>query len=208
MGLCGHKQYEEAASYRGTNIHTSNTSIHITLDVITWKEDIKRAETKLYHRIRQHDKPNIAALRNYDIHMHYSTPEQSRYYVNRSQMQASYEWRTSDAVAPYNKSNTRMDTPHLRSLGPPSDRCFYPHVVIQPSRLLGLPAAFTLVSRSSDLTLKMEVICSFEMSVVLQRTTRRYIPQDNIFITTAVRTSNPTSKVKVKLSLCLKKPRY
>jgi hypothetical protein len=45
--------------------------------------------------------------------------------------------------------------------------------------LFCLPPAFTLVSCSAYfLTLKMEAICSSEMSDDTQRTTRRYIPED------------------------------
>jgi hypothetical protein len=45
---------------------------------------------------------------------------------------------------------------------------------------LCLPSAFTLVSfLAYSPTLKMEAICSFETSVDFQRTTRRYIPEDN-----------------------------
>jgi hypothetical protein len=45
---------------------------------------------------------------------------------------------------------------------------------------LCLPPAFTLVSCSAySPTLKMEAICSSEMSVNFQRTTRRYIPEDS-----------------------------
>jgi hypothetical protein len=51
---------------------TSNTSIHITLDGRTLTEEIESASTKLYQRIKQHDNPIIAALGNYNIHMHYS----------------------------------------------------------------------------------------------------------------------------------------
>jgi hypothetical protein len=47
------------------------------------------------------------------------------------------------------------------------------------SRLFCSPLAFTLVSCSAYSTLKMEVICSSEMSVGFQRTTGRYIPEDN-----------------------------
>jgi hypothetical protein len=42
-------------------------------------------------------------------------------------------------------------------------------------------------------TLKMEAICSSKTSVDFQQATRRYIPEDITFITTAIRTSNPTS---------------
>jgi hypothetical protein len=41
----------------------------------------------------------------------------------------------------------------------------------------GKPPAFTLVSCSAYSTLKMEVICSCEISVGFQRTTRRYIAE-------------------------------
>jgi hypothetical protein len=44
---------------------------------------------------------------------------------------------------------------------------------------LGLSPAFTLVSYSASSTLKMEATCSSETSADFQRTTRRYIPQDN-----------------------------
>jgi hypothetical protein len=47
------------------------------------------------------------------------------------------------------------------------------------SWLLGLPPAFTLVSCSAYLTLKMEAICSSETSVDIPRATRRYIPEDS-----------------------------
>jgi hypothetical protein len=43
----------------------------------------------------------------------------------------------------------------------------------------GLPPAFTLVSSSTYSNLKMEDLCSSETSVDLQRTIRRYIPDDN-----------------------------
>jgi hypothetical protein len=43
-------------------------------------------------------------------------------------------------------------------------------------------------------TLKMEAIFSSEMSVETQRTTRRHIPEEILFITTAVKTSNPTKR--------------
>jgi hypothetical protein len=61
-----------------------------------------------------------------------------------------------------------------------------------------LPHAFTLVSCSAYSTLKMETICSSETSVDFQRTTRRYITEDSIlFLTTAVRISNPARLVIV-----------
>jgi hypothetical protein len=41
-----------------------------------------------------------------------------------------------------------------------------------------LPPAFTLVSCSAYSALKLEAICSSEMSVDFQRATRRYIPED------------------------------
>jgi hypothetical protein len=40
-------------------------------------------------------------------------------------MQATYESYFSVLVASYNKSDTRMDRPHLRSKGPQSNLCFY-----------------------------------------------------------------------------------
>jgi hypothetical protein len=42
--------------------------------------------------------------------------------------------------------------------------------------------------------MKMEAMCSFETRVDFLRTTQRYDPEDTLFITTAVRTSNPTMK--------------
>jgi hypothetical protein len=42
-----------------------------------------------------------------------------------------------------------------------------------------LPPASTLVSCSTYMTLKMEVICSSETSVDIQQTTWRYIPEDS-----------------------------
>jgi hypothetical protein len=52
--------------------------------------------------------------------------------------------------------------------------------------------AFTLVSCSAySSTQKMEAICSSEMSVDFQRTTRRYSQKIVLFITPALRTSNP-----------------
>jgi hypothetical protein len=39
----------------------------------------------------------------------------------------------------------------------------------------------------------LEATCSSETSTVVQRTTRRYIPEDGILIITAVRTSIPTN---------------
>jgi Icc-related predicted phosphoesterase len=50
--------------------YTSNTSFHVALGVRALNEEIKRASAKLYQRIGKHDKPIIAALGNYDIHMH------------------------------------------------------------------------------------------------------------------------------------------
>jgi hypothetical protein len=48
---------------------------------------------------------------------------------------------------------------------------------------LCLPPAFALLSCFVySRTLKMEAICSSEMSLVLQRTTRRYIPEDRILL--------------------------
>jgi hypothetical protein len=45
---------------------------------------------------------------------------------------------------------------------------------------LSLPPAFTLGYCSAySSTLKMEAICSSEISVVIQRITRRYIPEDD-----------------------------
>jgi hypothetical protein len=75
-------------------------------------------------------------------------------------------------------SNIRMDTPHLRSQGPPSDRCFYPHIIMQSSRLIYLPPASMLISCSTYSTLEMEATCSSETSYDFQWA--------------AVRTSNPT----------------
>jgi hypothetical protein len=72
-----------------------------------------------------------------------------------------------------------MGTPHLWNQGPPSDRNFDPHIMIQPNGLFGLPPAFMLLFLSAYMTMKMEVICSSEKSVDFQRTTRRYIPVDS-----------------------------
>jgi hypothetical protein len=44
-----------------------------------------------------------------------------------------------------------------------------------------VPFAFMLVSCSAYSTLKIEVICTSEMSVDVQWTARRYIPEDSIF---------------------------
>jgi hypothetical protein len=53
---------------------------------------------------------------------------------------------------------------------------------------LCLPPALTLVSCSAYFsTLNMEAKCCSETSVDFQRTTRRYIPEDVLFLTTAVR---------------------
>jgi hypothetical protein len=46
--------------------------MHITLDVSTLIEEIKRESAKLHERIRQHDNPIIAALGNYHIYIHYT----------------------------------------------------------------------------------------------------------------------------------------
>jgi hypothetical protein len=64
---------------------------------------------------------------------------------------------------------------------------------ISQARNLRLPPAFRLLSCSAySSTLKMEAICSSETSVDIQRTTRRY--KTVFFVTTAVRTSNPTTQ--------------
>jgi hypothetical protein len=42
------------------------------------------------------------------------------------------------------------------------------------------PPAFTLVSCFTYLTLKMEVICSYETSVDFQKIAWRYIPENSI----------------------------
>jgi hypothetical protein len=48
-----------------------------------------------------------------------------------------------------------------------------------------MPPAFTLVSCSAySSALKMEAIYSSETSVDIQRTTRRYIPEDSTFLVT------------------------
>jgi hypothetical protein len=174
----------------GTDIH----HIHIALNVRTLTEEIKRASAKL------HQRDQATWQRNHSSTCTTLTPDQIRCCISRSQMQTTYKWRTSVAVAPYNKNKTRMDTPHLRSQGPQSDRYFYPHIIIHPreltstrpfpsrflynptfpaSQLLSLPPAFTLVSYSTYLTLKMEAICSFEKPVDFQRITWRYITEGN-----------------------------
>jgi Icc-related predicted phosphoesterase len=51
--------------------YTSNTSIHMALGVTTLNE-MERASTELYQRIRQNDKPVIATAGNCDIHTHCS----------------------------------------------------------------------------------------------------------------------------------------
>jgi hypothetical protein len=47
---------------------------------------------------------------------------------------------------------------------------------------LGLAPAFTLVSCSAYLALKMEAICLSETSVDFQRTTRHYIQEDSTLL--------------------------
>jgi hypothetical protein len=61
------------------------------------------------------------------------------------------------------------------------------------SRCLFLPSAFTMVSYPAySSTLLMEAICASETSVDFQRTTRLISQKIALFITTAVRTSDPT----------------
>jgi hypothetical protein len=73
------------------------------------------------------------------------------------------------------------------------------HPTIQPPLL---DTCFTLVScLAYSYTLKMEVTCSSEMSVDLQRTTECWISQKiGVFITTAVRTSNPVYNEEIQNS--------
>jgi hypothetical protein len=54
------------------DVSTSNAWIHIDLGVRILTEEIKGACAELYQRIRQHENPTMAALENYDNHMHYS----------------------------------------------------------------------------------------------------------------------------------------
>jgi hypothetical protein len=62
-----------------------------------------------------------------------------------------------------------------------------------PLKVALLATCFMLVScLTYSSTLKMAATCSSKKSVAVQRTTRRYIPEDKVFITTAVRTSNLT----------------
>jgi hypothetical protein len=63
-------------------------------------------------------------------------------------------------------------------------------------------------SLALSLTLKTGAICSSETSVDFRRTTRRYIPEPEFFITTAVRTSDPTISLMVLFSLKLYKDRF
>jgi hypothetical protein len=51
-----------------------------------------------------------------------------------------------------------------------------------------------VAKRADSSALKMEATCSSETSIVSQRTTRRYIPEDRNFRNTGVKTSNPTRK--------------
>jgi hypothetical protein len=57
--------------------------------------------------------------------------------------------------------------------------CFPYNPKFPASRLLGLPPAFTLAYFSAYSTLKMEAICSSEMSVGFQLNIQRYIPEDS-----------------------------
>jgi hypothetical protein len=52
-------------------------------------------------------------------------------------------------------------------------------------------------------SLKMEATYSFEKSVDFQRTTWRYIPEDRILQTTALRTANATVKKTAEVHPCL-----
>jgi hypothetical protein len=61
----------------------------------------------------------------------------------------------------------------------PFPSCFLYNPKFLASQLLGLPAAFTLVSCLAYLTLKMEVICSSETLVDFQQTTWRYIQDES-----------------------------
>jgi hypothetical protein len=57
-----------------------------------------------------------------------------------------------------------------------------PLIVNRRFRATCLPLTFTLVSCSVySWTMKMEAICSFEMSLTFQRTAWRYIPGDKLF---------------------------
>jgi hypothetical protein len=127
--------------------YTSNTPIHTALDVRNLNDEINRASAKSYTDASGNTTTDHRSTRKLR-HPHALLLHQTKADIalrKRLQTQEIYEWRTSAAVAPYNRSNTRMDTPHLRSQGTPSDRCFYPHIIIQLSRLLGLLHPFALV---------------------------------------------------------------
>jgi hypothetical protein len=73
------------------------------------------------------------------------------------------------------------------------NKCFR-YITNKQLAKLCLPPAFTLVSCSAhSSTLKKVALCSSETSVDFQCTTRRLSQKIVLFITTAVRTSNPTT---------------
>jgi hypothetical protein len=113
--------------------YTWNASMHVALDVRTLNEDVKRACAKLY---QASGNTTTQSLQHWGITTP-RPPDQIRYYISRSQMQATYEWRTDVAVAANNNSNTWMDTPHLRNQGHTSVRCFYPHIIIHQATSYG-----------------------------------------------------------------------
>jgi hypothetical protein len=141
----------------------------------TLNEEIKRASALLYHRIRQHDNPIIAALRNYDIHMHYSYIGQKQILHNRLRQATSDTLVNSSSFQQEQHQNgqtivAKPNSPEWPML--PSTN----HNPAEPSQLICLPPAFTLVSCSAYSTLKIDAICSSETSVNFQRTTRCHIP--------------------------------
>jgi hypothetical protein len=109
--------------------YTSNISIHIELGVRSLNEGIKRAPAKRWQHIRQHENSVTTAQGNYYIH------------TNQAKADLTLTDHTSrkptrDTLCRSGSSKQeqhRTDTPHLRSQGPPSYRCFYPHIIIQPS---------------------------------------------------------------------------
>jgi hypothetical protein len=92
-------------------------------------------------------------------------------------MMLHYSWYDKNATIYHSAATTSVSSPSVNYSVLKVART----LIQQSISVLCLPPAFTLVScLAYSSTLKMEAICSFEMSVDFQWTTWRYIPEDSI----------------------------
>jgi hypothetical protein len=74
----------------------------------------------------------------------------------------------------------------------PSSLGIAQHEAPRYSAVYSAESQHVAASAGFKINLKMKAMCCCETSTDFQRTTRRYIQEDRILLTTTVRTSNPT----------------